>query len=263
MQHELNIPRVTIINDFVAVGYAITELPPSAIEVLQECKPIATAPIGVIGAGTGLGVGFLTHNGSDYVAWPTEGGHASFAPNTELEWQLAQYNKTKLKLEQVSIERVVSGTGIPFIYEFLCERHPNLENKKVTSAIFAKDKGDRAIEIGKFAKEKEQLCNRALEIFVDCYGSEAGNLIVKTLCYGGLYIAGGIAPDILWILKDNNRFLKAMSNKGRMSDVCKRTPVYLIKNTLAGLEGSKVLARRLIHQGNIPGGVPAKLVARL
>jgi glucokinase len=256
---------VSLINDFAAVGYGLLSLTPEDILTLQPGRPQSTAPIAVIGAGTGLGQGFLVHLLDDYHVYATEGGHADFAPRTDIEFELLQYFHQHYHLNRVSVERVVSGQGIVTIYQFLCDsrkgsasrnRTQDLDRDRLSAAsehsanlganLAKKDRHLSAAEISQAALEKSNpICQQAMELFIEAYGAEAGNLALKLLPYGGLYLAGGIAAKILPLIQEGDRFLNAFKQKGRVSPLLERIPVHIVLNPQVGLQGAAVCASRL------------------
>lgn len=249
LEKDLDIAHVSLINDFAAVGYGLLSLIPNDILTLQVGRPQTAAPIAVIGAGTGLGQGFLIRLLDNYHVYATEGGHADFAPRTDIEFELLRYFHRQYHLDRVSVERVVSGQGIVTIYQFLCDRLEHLELDHLPAA----GQGDSdqrssslhlsAAEISRAAMEKSNpLCEQAMQLFVEAYGAEAGNLALKLLPYGGLYLAGGIAAKILPLIQDENRFLNAFKQKGRMSPLLERIPVHIVLNPQVGLQGAAVCA---------------------
>ena len=246
LARELGIKQVHLLNDFAAVSHGILGLKSSELETLQPGIVQENAPIGVIGAGTGLGEGFIINS----QVFATEGGHADFAPRSELEFKLHQYLQSLYKTDHVSTERVVSGRGIVAIYKFLRDRDYHPESAKIaeivrnTEAQNSPDEPriDPAAVIAKAALEKkDKLCEKTMEIFVEVYGAEAGNIALKLLPYGGLYIAGGIAPKILPLLKDG-RFLSAFQQKGRVSNLLQTIPLHIVLNFRVGLLGSILYA---------------------
>lgn len=253
IQKALDLEATQLINDFVAVGYGIAGLAPSDLETLQAGEPQPHAPIAVIGAGTGLGEGFLIREGDFYQVYPTEGGHTDFAPRNELEFQLLKYLRDKLAINRVSVERVVSGMGITAIYQFLRDRQATPESAEIAEAIrtweceagLSEKSIDPAAVIAiAAAAGRDQLCKDVMEIFADLYGAEAGNLALKLLPFGGLYIAGGIAAKNLPLLKSGG-FLRSMRDKGRMRPLIERIPVHVILNEKVGLLGAALTAARL------------------
>jgi glucokinase len=249
LQAELRISQVTLINDFEAIGYGILGLKEADLHCLQSGEPKAGAPTAVIGAGTGLGQGFLIRQGDRPLVFPSEGGHADFAPRSELEFQLLKYLLEKHDIKRVSVERVVSGQGITAIYQFLRDHHVANETPEIASQIrlWESEIGrsektiDPAAVIAKAADEGDRLSQQTMQMFVSAYGAEAGNLALKLLPYSGLYLAGGIAAKNLPLI-ESGIFLDAFLAKGRMSSLLKRIPVYIILNTEVGLIGAAVRA---------------------
>lgn len=253
IQDDLALDRVKLINDFVAVGYGIEGLESADIHTLQAGEPQVNAPIGIIGAGTGLGQGFLIRQEGRYRVYPTEGGHTDFAPRTELEFQMLKYLRDKLNVTRISVERVVSGMGIVAIYQFLRDRQYTHESPEIAATVrtWEREAGlseksvDPAATIAiAAAAGRDHLSKDTMDLFVDLYGAEAGNLALKLLPYGGLYIAGGIAAKNLALMKSGN-FLQAMSDKGRMRPLMERIPVHVILNQDVGLVGAALSAARL------------------
>jgi glucokinase len=253
LEKELAIARIRLINDFAAVGYGILGLETTDLHTLQEVTPQPDAPIAVLGAGTGLGEGFLIQQPGGYQVFASEGGHTDFAPRTGLEFQLLQYLLEKYDIQRISVERVVSGQGIVAIYQFLRDRQIAPESAEIGQVIrtWEQETGrseksvDPAATIAQAALEKrDRLSEQTLQIFVDAYGAEAGNLALKLLPYGGLYVAGGIAAKILPLIKEG-QFLRAFGQKGRVSSLLERVPVHVILNPQVGLIGAAIGASRL------------------
>ena len=253
LQRELNIPRVSLINDFAAIGYGIAGLQDGQLATLQAGAPDPAAPIAIIGAGTGLGEGFLIPNKDGTLkAFPSEGGHTDFAPRSDREFQLLNYLLEKHSLPRVSVERVVSGTGIASIYQFCRDTNPGQESAAMAEIyqnwsreIGKKDKTvDLSAEVSKAAMAgSEFLCEQAMNLFVSAYGAEAGNLALTVLPYGGLYLAGGIASKILPMLQQG-AFMKAFCRKGRMRPLLEKVPVHVILDPKVGLIGAALTAVR-------------------
>ena len=248
---ELEINQVLLINDFAAVGYGLLGLAPEDLYCLQDAPKDPQGAIAVLGAGTGLGEGYLIPQSSGkYRVFPSEGSHADFAPRSPLEFQLINYLKERYHLERISTERVVSGIGIASIYEFLRDQDPAQESAKLSEIyqIWQQEIGksqktvDLAAEVSQAALAgNDYLAGQALKLFVEAYGAEAGNLALKLLPYGGLYVAGGIAPKILPLLQNGN-FMKAFSEKGRMRTLMEKFPVYIVLNSRVGLIGAAICA---------------------
>ncbi|GAX38563.1 glucokinase [Nodularia sp. NIES-3585] len=253
LKQELGIDSMCLINDFAAVGYGIFGLSKKDLLTLQVGKHKLEAPIAIIGAGTGLGQGFLIKQGNYYQVFPSEGGHADFAPRSELEFQLLKYLLDKHDIQRVSVERVVSGQGVVAIYQFLRDRKISGESPEIAQVVrtWEQQAGqqektvDPGAAIGVAAIQgSDRLSVQTLQLFVDIYGAEAGNLALKFLPYGGLYIAGGIAPKIQTLLQKGN-FLLNFSQKGRMRSLLEDIPVYIILNQQVGLIGAALRAARL------------------
>lgn len=253
LQQELGIPQVSLINDFAAVGYGVLGLDKQDVLTLQAGKPNPEAPIAIIGAGTGLGQGFLIKQGDNYQVFPSEGGHADFAPRSELEFQLLKYLLDKHDIQRVSVERVVSGMGVVAIYQFLRDRRIGSESPEIAQIVrtWEQEAGrqeksvDPGAVIGKAALEKsDRLCEQTMQLFVEAYGAEAGNLALKLLPYGGLYVAGGIAPKILPLIQQD-RFLLNFTQKGRMRPLLEDIPLHVVLNQEVGLIGAAICAIRL------------------
>jgi glucokinase len=255
LSEDLAIASVDLMNDFLAVGYGIPILQPADFCTLQNGEPQANGPIAVIGAGTGLGEAFLVSDGVLYHVYPSEGGHTDFAPRTELEFALSRYLLEKFGIDRVSTERVVSGQGIVAIYQFLRDRQVAEESPELAAIArtWEQEIGqtektvDLAAEVAKAAlEERDSLCEQTLQIFVDAYGAEAGNLALKLLPTSGVYIAGGIAAKILPLLQKGN-FLQNFRHKGRMSALLEKIPVHVVLNPEVGLLGAAAYAARRFY----------------
>jgi glucokinase len=237
---EFDIPQVSLINDFVAVGYGVLGLQPHDLYTLQAGQVAARSPIAVIGAGTGLGEAYLSWNGDRYEVYATEGGHTDFAPRNALEIELLQY---LLKHhDRVSVERVVSGMGIVAIYQFLRDRTAILESVEIAAKVKLWELGETdseaAAAIANAAlNNSDRLATQTMQMFVETYAAEIGNLALKLIPNGGLYIAGGIAPKILPLLQDGN-FLEILKSKGRVSPVLEDLPIHIVLNPEVGLIGA-------------------------
>ena len=253
LEQELDIATIHLINDFAAVGYGILGLEDKDLCTLQAATAQTDAPIAVIGAGTGLGEGFLIQQAGGYQVFASEGGHADFAPRNELEFQLLQYLRDKYDIQRISVERVVSGQGIVALYQFLRDRQVAHESPDIGEIIrtWERETGrteksvDPAAVIAQAALEKrDRLCEQTLQMFVEAYGAEAGNLALKLLPYGGLYVAGGIAAKILPLIQEGN-FLRAFGQKGRVSPLLEKVSVRVVLNPQVGLIGAAICASRI------------------
>ncbi|HUO84724.1 MAG TPA: glucokinase [Thermoanaerobaculia bacterium] len=228
---DFPIARVTIVNDFHAIAASIPLLTETGTLVLNPGTPDPSAPIGVLGAGTGLGEALVVKVGDGWHVLPSEGGHCDFAPIDEIQDRLLAWFRTRH--DHVSYERILSGTGLVDLFDFLSGAPP--------SALAGEDRDERAAEIADLADRDDPTARRALEVFVDVYGAEAGNLALKGLTRGGIYLAGGIAAKNRDWFTDG-RFLRAMTAKGRFAPLLAAIPVRIIIAEDAGLQGAAELA---------------------
>jgi glucokinase len=234
MSRSLKIPQVRLLNDLEATAYAVPILERKDLHILNEGLPQEHGTIGLVAPGTGLGEGILVWEGTGYRPVPSEGGHTDFAPRNDLEIELLRY--LMAKYGHVSCERVLTGPGLVNIYNFLKESSYATEPQWLAGRLAAAE--DRAAIIGQTALAGEsELCVKALDIFVAVLGAEAGNLALKVMATGGVYLGGGIPPKILKKLEDGT-FLTAFLSKGRLSPVLTQIPVRVIMNERAALLGA-------------------------
>jgi glucokinase len=235
----LDIQHVFLINDLEANGYGVAELAPEQIYTLSEGDPSQIGNRALIAAGTGLGEGMLIWNGRTHIPYPSEGGHCDYAPRNEDEIDLLRFLKEKYN-GRVSFERVVAGMGLTSVYEFLREVRGMEEPAWLAKKIA--DVGDPNAVITEMAlSAKSEICEKALDMFVSAYGAESGNLALKVLSVGGLYVGGGIAPRIIEKLKDGT-FMKAFTDKGRLSQLLINMPVRIILEPRAAQLGAAAYA---------------------
>ena len=241
LQKVLPLKKVEVINDLVANAYGISVLKKSDFEILNVGK-IKKGNEALISAGTGLGEAILFWDGQQHVPSPSEGGHAEFGPRNHLELELFHYLSSYF--DHVSYERVLSGEGLFHIYQFL------KDSKRFGSEppwLFQKMKSEDPAEvISEMARLKQnKLCVKALDLFTSIYGAAAGNLALQVVAIGGVYIGGGIAPKIIWKLKDGI-FMKAFKDKGRLSHIVVHIPVKVIMNERTTLLGAASRAMALL-----------------
>ncbi len=241
LQRDFGFRQINLVNDFVAVGYGIEALPAEDFVLLQRGEPVERGTRAVIGAGTGLGQAFMVwQQEGSYRVVPTEGGRVEFGPADELQLDMTRY--LMQKNDRTSYEMVLSGPGLVRIYEYLRHRGDHRESPMLAAAI---ERADPAAEIARGALEKnDPLANAALDMFVSIYGAQAGNLALTVGAVGGVYIAGGIAPQIISRLGDG-RFVRAFTNKGKMSDYTSAIPIRVVMNADVGLIGAAHLAARM------------------
>ncbi|GAB4442258.1 MAG: glucokinase [Chloroflexi bacterium OHK40] len=227
---------VDLLNDLESIAQAVPILEPDDIVTLSPGTPVAGGAIAVIAPGTGLGEAFLTWDHGRYRAHPSEGGHASFAPNNPTELELLRF--LMARMEHVSFERVCSGLGIPNIYAYFRDKVFGRETPRVATLLAtATDPTPVIVGAALTAEEPCPVCAATLECFVGILGSEAGNLALKVLATGGVYLGGGIPPRIIGQLR-HERFLAAMRDKGRFGELLERMPVHVILNPKSGLLGA-------------------------
>lgn len=242
--------EVRLINDLEANAYGIAALEPADFAVLNPGAPDALGNLAIIAAGTGLGEAGLAWDGAQHHPFATEGGHADFAPRSALEMELLRYLLDRF--DHVSYERVVSGPGLLNIYRFLRDTGRGEEPAWLAQALRQQDPSAVIAEAAQAGKSA--LCVEALDLFVAVYGAEAGNLALKVLATGGVYLGGGIAPKILSTLKEPT-FLEAFAAKGRMRPLLEAMPVRVILNDLAALLGAARCATLPLPAGGLAAEV--------
>jgi glucokinase len=236
LQETLNLSSVRLLNDLNAIAHSVPFLEPADLRTLNVGQPTSGGAIAVIAPGTGLGEAFLTWDGSRYRPHASEGGHADFAPTNLFEVELLRYLQDRF--EHVSYERVCSGRGLPNIYAYLKDSGYADEPAWLTEQLAEADDPTPVIVNAALDSEKPcALCVAALNAFVSILGAEAGNLALKVLASGGVYLGGGIPPRILPAL-EQERFMKAFRHKGRMSDLLARMPVHVILNPKVAVLGA-------------------------
>ena len=242
----LKTPRVSLLNDLEAAAYGMLFLRPDEFEILQEGNPETRGDIAVIAPGTGLGEALLHFDGQKYHALPSEGGHTDFAARTDDEIVLFRHLRAALG-GHVSYERILSGAGIGNLYRCLRTEATTREPDWLADDLRRGDP-NAAISAAALAK-RDPVCVRALSMFCEILGAEAGNLALKGLTRGGIIIGGGIAPKILPALKDG-AFLSGLWSKGRFSHWMKTLPVRVALNPRAPLIGaSRFLVSPMIYTG--------------
>ena len=230
---DFGIPRVCLINDFEAVGYALSALTPHDFTVLQAGIAAPGAPRGAIGAGTGLGQAIVVARDGGDVVIPTEGGHVDFAATNALQWEFVQW--WTRQHARISYEDVLSGEGLARIHAFFCQRNArhSSQSDDVPAAVISQ----RALI------DRDPLAGAALDLFVEIYGRQAGNFALAAGATGGVYIAGGIALHLLEKLQEGT-FLRAFIDKGPMSALLQRVPLAVITRRESGLLGAYTYARQ-------------------
>jgi glucokinase len=228
--------HVRLINDMEATFAGIDELGPEELVVLQRGQAVPHAAQALVAAGTGMGESFRVWKGNGYVVVPSEGGHSDFAPRTSEEIELLQF----LKAEQtwVDVESIISGRGFQRIHRFL---GPGVDHPD-----FHDDREDPAADITHRALNNAcAICVETVNLWVRLYGAEAGNLALKTLARGGVFVAGGIAAKILPEIVGGG-FVDAFSQKADLGDMLAATPITVVLNPEAPLLGAAASAEALL-----------------
>ncbi len=240
LARRLGLARLDLINDFAAVVHGLDAIGAAGLATLQAGEPVAGAPRLVLGAGTGLGVAYaLASPDGTYRPVSGEGGHVAFAPADEEQVELWRYLRGRVG--RVTLEHVLSGTGLMRVYDFLLQRGAQRESPQLRAEL--SDDGAPAA-ISRHALERgDALALAALDLFVRCYGAAAGDHALNVMARGGVYVAGGIAPKILPRLAAGG-FVAAFDDKGGFSEHARRMPVHVVVEQRAGLLGAARFAAR-------------------
>jgi glucokinase len=237
LSESLSLPVVWLINDLEANAYGAAALKKKDFEVLNTGTPDLEGNAAIISAGTGLGEAGFYFDGKRYRPFASEGGHVDFAPRSDLEIELLRYLIGKFG--RVSYERVLSGPGLKNLYDFLRDTNRGVETPGLAAEFATKDPS--AVIGGHGVAGTNPLCGQALDLFVQIYGAEAGNLALKLKATRGVLIGGGIAPKILPRLKQP-AFMDAFMAKGRMKTLLEPIPVRVILNDKTALLGAALYA---------------------
>ncbi len=257
LQKSLGLQHIFLINDLEANAYGIPELAPDAICALHPGEPGATGHRGLVSAGTGLGEALLIWDGKTHRPVASEGGHCDYAPRNDREIALLRYLQGTLK-GRVSFERVVSGMGITSLYAFL------RDDQKIEEPGWLKERmgaGDPNAVIGQCAEDgSSELCFETMQMFSGAYGAEAGNVALKVLAKGGVYLGGGIAPKVMKTLR-GGVFMDAFLDKGRLRPMLETMPVRVILDDTCALLGAAAFAEQRASEVSGKSERAASLVA--
>jgi len=246
LRKTLHLKSVRLFNDLEAIANGVTLLEKNDLHALNEGVPIPGGTLAVIAPGTGLGEAFLMWDGERYLAYPSEGGHADFGPTNPLEIGLLRH--LQKKMEHVSYESVCSGHGLPDIYAYLKESAYAEEQAWFAEQLAtADDPTPLIVNAALNAERKCELCRTTLEIFISTLGAEAGNLALKVMATGGIYLGGGIPPRIISLL-DEGTFMQCFTNKGRFSALVSQIPVHVILNPKTALIGAAFYGLELYYE---------------
>ncbi len=231
---RFRIGRVDLLNDLQAMAYGLLVLDRSEVHVLQECRAVRGGTIALIAAGTGLGISMLHYVDGRYVPMASEGGHADFAARTEREVHLMRWLTERYG--RAEVEGVISGRGLINIHQAAhgapCPAVPDLRQPEAPAEITAAALANQC-----------PACVETLDLFVEAYGAEAGNLALRTVATGGVFVGGGIAPKILPALADG-RFVRAFRSKAPFEALLAAVPVQVVLNPDTALLGAAVFASR-------------------
>lgn len=246
LQAYFETPNVKLLNDLEATAYGMLYLDHEEFVALNESAETAKGNRAVIAAGTGLGEGMLFYDGNSYHPIASEGGHCDFAPTNPQQDALLVWLRKRYP-EHVSYERILSGDGIYTLYEFLAETNFAPEPEALLNA--SKDRDLNAMVSYCALEGDDPLCKEALRLFVEIYAAEAGNLALKSMALGGLYIGGGIAPKILPMMQTGD-FMKAFQAKGRFETMLSKIPVLVALNQETALLGAANFANDTVLTNN-------------
>ena len=235
--HALGLGQVRLLNDLEAIATAIPELRPDDADVLLAGTASPTGAIGVVAPGTGLGEAFLVRDGARPVAHPSEGGHCDFAPVDEE--QVALYHWCERRFGHVSYERVCSGIGLPNLYAFLTESGRAPASDDVAAALGQVRDATPVICEQALRPDPDPACAAAVALFLRILAQESGNVALRVLGTGGVFLAGGLTRRLRRLL-DPERFAAAFLRKGRLGELLRDVPVSLVTADRVALLGAAV-----------------------
>lgn len=240
LEKSVGLRALLLVNDFYAVAAGVPHLESSDFELLLDRPRNPMGPIAILGAGTGLGEAIVVPERDSWTVIPSEGGHVDFAPSNDRQDGLLRH--LRARFGHVSCERVVSGQGLVNIFTYLRDTDPELARADFAGTELHAD--DLPALIARKDREGNPLARATFDLFLDAYGAEAGNLALKCLSSGGVFLAGGIAAKNVKRMRDG-RFIEAYAAKGRHRDLVLEWPVHLITNDRVGLIGAAALAARI------------------
>jgi glucokinase len=240
LKESMGVDKVKLLNDLEATAYGVLHLKEDDLYTLND-EPPRSGTKAVIAPGTGLGEAVIFFRDGHYHVLPSEGGHADFGPNNLFEIELLRHLLGKFG--HVSYERICSGRGIPHIYDYLKANHYADELPEVAEAL-RKAKDPTPVIVERAMDGTCELSLATLNAFVSILGAEAGNLVLKVMATGGVYVAGGIPPRILSKLKDGT-FMASFVNKGRFADTLSHVPVHIVLNPKTGLLGAAAYGQQM------------------